>query len=118
MSLLHMKACELCWEIEKLPASELQTKISEMASDLRSDIIEIVCSAEGDAIRAHMTTQEASSVATATVVRNEEGELVFEIHDPACRESWAQADISLNASAFKEGTTVVVREVFDGMPGV
>ena len=30
------QALELCWEIEKLPASEQQTKISVMASKLRS----------------------------------------------------------------------------------
>ena len=30
------QALELCWEIEKLPASEQQTKISVMASNLRS----------------------------------------------------------------------------------
>lgn len=32
---IDQKALELCREIEKLPASELQTKISLMASELR-----------------------------------------------------------------------------------
>ena len=31
---IPQKALELCWEIEKLPASEQQTKISIMASEL------------------------------------------------------------------------------------
>src|SRR4051812_46977802 len=29
---------ELCWEIEKLPASEQQTKVSILASNLRQDL--------------------------------------------------------------------------------
>jgi hypothetical protein len=32
---IAQKALELCWEIEKLPASEQQTKVSVMASELR-----------------------------------------------------------------------------------
>jgi hypothetical protein len=38
MSDIRQKALELCWEIEKLPASEQQTKISIMASDLLAAI--------------------------------------------------------------------------------
>lgn len=34
MNKLQQECLELCWEIEKLPASELQTKISLMASEL------------------------------------------------------------------------------------
>lgn len=34
LAALKEPALELCWEIEKLPASELQTKISIMASEL------------------------------------------------------------------------------------
>lgn len=34
LAALKEPALELCWEIEKLPASELQTKISVMASEL------------------------------------------------------------------------------------
>lgn len=32
---------KLCWEIEKLPASEQQTKISVMASDLYHLLLEL-----------------------------------------------------------------------------
>lgn len=35
---ISKKALELCWEIEKLPASEQQTKISQMANELRKEI--------------------------------------------------------------------------------
>jgi len=35
---IKQKALELCWKIETLPASELQTEISIMASDLHSEI--------------------------------------------------------------------------------
>lgn len=37
---LRQEALELCWEIEKLPASEQQTKISVMASALRRRLVE------------------------------------------------------------------------------
>lgn len=35
---IHQKSLELCWEIEKLPASELQTKVSIMASELSREV--------------------------------------------------------------------------------
>ncbi len=36
---IGQKALELCWEIEKLPTSEQQTKVSTMADELRRDIL-------------------------------------------------------------------------------
>lgn len=40
------QARELCWEIEKLPASEQQTKISQMASDLSRSLGESITTEE------------------------------------------------------------------------
>ncbi len=36
------KSLELCWEIEKLPASELQTKVSLMASEIYQQLRKLV----------------------------------------------------------------------------
>ena len=39
---VNKKALELCWEIEKLTASEQQTKTSQLANELRKGIEDIM----------------------------------------------------------------------------
>lgn len=45
-STITFKALELCWEIEKLPASELQTKLNLMANDLHRLLLNRAISGE------------------------------------------------------------------------
>lgn len=66
---IKQKTLELCWKIEALPASEAQTEISIMASDLYSEIALIAAELDrpaksGDAKRTHFVSLESRGQST------------------------------------------------------
>ena len=46
----------------------------------------------------------------ATVVKNDDGKMTFEIHDVSCRETFYFETIEFAADTFPEGTTINIDE--------